>query len=313
MTELQRLELRVLQLVGSIDLRPTLDRAAALGEVLAQVKGMLEHGHWLPWLKRVKLNDRSARNYMTVFRETANRQLPANMTIERFLSCLRDSRIGGKKAEREQARELVAARLGTLSDAIRLTRADCRAFDWPTLDAIVTDPPWADLGCYRWLATMAAEKLREGGVLLLQCGTGFLADVLRIVTDAGLVYNWTLAFGFAEARRAKPTAGRWLSAWSPVLVFSKGVLRLTDAVGDFYLIHNARDLKTLHDWAQPEKPYEYWLKVLIPPGSLVADPFTGSGTTAAVCQRVALRFVGTEIDPKAYAVAVGRLRSPPPA
>ena len=53
MTELQRLELRVLQLVGSIDLRPTLDRAAALGEVLAQVKGMLEHGHWLPWLKRV--------------------------------------------------------------------------------------------------------------------------------------------------------------------------------------------------------------------------------------------------------------------
>jgi site-specific DNA-methyltransferase (adenine-specific) len=228
------------------------------------------------------------------------------------LQYLRNSRINGKKAEREKVREQVAARLGTLPDTISLKCADCRLIEWTTVDAIVTDPPWADLECYRWLAGMATDKLRDGGLLLLQCGTSLLADVIRIVCGAGLVYNWTLAFGYAETRRARPTAGRWLSAWNPVLVLSKGELRLTDAVGDFYLVQYARDSKDLHDWAQPEKPFAYWMKVMIPPGSLVADPFTGSGTTAVVCKQVALRFVGTEIDRKAYRVAVGRLNSPPP-
>ena len=129
MTELQRLELRVLELSASINLRPTLDRAAAIGGLLSEVRALLPHGAWLPWLKRVKLNDRSARNYMAVHREIgtiSNRQLPADMTIKQFLHHLRNARINGKKAEREKVRATVAARLGTLPDSISLLNCDCR-------------------------------------------------------------------------------------------------------------------------------------------------------------------------------------------
>ncbi|MBN9520742.1 DUF3102 domain-containing protein [bacterium] len=308
MTELQRLELRVLELVGSINLRPTLDRAAELGEVLVTAKGSVEHGQWLPWLKRVGLNDRSARDYMTVFREVGNRQPAANMTIKQFLVYLRETRINGKRAEREQVRAEVAGRLGKLPESLTLVHKDCRKYAWPVLDAVVTDPPWASMECYRWLATMAADKLRDGGVMLLQVGTGYMADVLRIVTDAGLTYRWTLAVVYAEMRRAKPTAGRYLSAWVPILLFSKGEFPKGDAIGDVYTVRKEREGKQLHDWQQPVvEPLKYWLARLVVPGSLVGDPFAGSGTTGVVCRELALRWVATEKDHKAYEVARGRL------
>lgn len=307
MTALQRLEHRVLELAGTLNLRPTLDRAAELGGVLSEAKAMLPHGEWLPWLRLLKIGERSARNYMTVFREVGNRQLPADMTIEQFLMFLRNSRINGKKREREQVRQEVAERLGKLPDSITLKRADCRRFDWPALDAIVTDPPWADMSLYRWLGSMAVNKLRAGGLLLVQCGTGFMPEVLSIMVGTGLTYRWCLSFAYAETRRSKPTAGKWLSAWSPVLVFSKGAMPGGDSVGDFYLVHNARGTKDLHDWEQPLKPFAYWMKVLLQPGSLVADPFAGSGTTGVAAREVALRWVGTEIDQKAFKVARGRL------
>ena len=54
-------------------------------------------------------------------------------------------------------------------------------------------------------------------------------------------------------------------------MLSKGDLRLVDAVADFYLVHDNRDAKNLHDWAQPVKPFRYWMKVMIQAGSLVLD------------------------------------------
>lgn len=40
---------------------------------------------------------------------------------------------------------------------------------------------------------------------------------------------------------------------------------------------------------------------------LVVDPFVGSGTTAAVCQRLGRRFVGCDVDAVAVATARRRL------
>jgi len=306
-TELQRLEVKVLELSGAINLRPTLDRAADLGAALAEVKGLLPHGQWLPWLKRVGISKQSASNYCTVFREVGKVQGTGRLTIEQFLRQMREARINGKKRERQQVRDEVASRLGKLPDTIQLHRADCRKFDWPTVDCLATDPPWASMPDYRWLAGMAMEKLRPGGLMLLQCGTGYLASVMRIMTDAGLMYRWTLAVVYAEMRRAKPTSGRYLPAWNPILLFSKGDMPHGDVVGDVYTVRHQREAKTLHDWAQPVEPLAYWMGRLIRPGSLVGDPFAGSGTTGVACRLLALEWIGTEIDGKAYKVAKGRL------
>ena len=43
------------------------------------------------------------------------------------------------------------------------------------------------------------------------------------------------------------------------------------------------------------------------PGSLVIDPFVGSGTTAVAAQRLGRRFVAGDCSPQAIEVARGRL------
>lgn len=44
------------------------------------------------------------------------------------------------------------------------------------------------------------------------------------------------------------------------------------------------------------------------PGDLVCDPFTGSGTTALACMIEGRRFVGAELNPEHYEIAMRRIR-----
>lgn len=46
------------------------------------------------------------------------------------------------------------------------------------------------------------------------------------------------------------------------------------------------------------------------PGDLVLDCFSGSGTTAAVCQAIGRRFVGCELDPEFHRMSLERLAAP---
>lgn len=49
------------------------------------------------------------------------------------------------------------------------------------------------------------------------------------------------------------------------------------------------------------------VKVFADEGSLVCDPFTGSGTTGVACLRTGRNFIGIEKDPKYFASACSRL------
>ena len=44
-------------------------------------------------------------------------------------------------------------------------------------------------------------------------------------------------------------------------------------------------------------------------GDLVADPFMGSGTTGVACVQTGRRFIGIEIEPKYFDIAVGRIEA----
>ena len=308
MPPLQRIEVRVLQLLPSLNMRPTIDRSAELGELLTEAKAVVSHGRWLPWLQRVQMNDRTARLHMEVFRESANRNPDSDMTIKQFLAFMRQSRINSKRAEREVNRAECAARLGALPDSIQLHNCDSREFLWPMANAILTDPPWADMDCFRWLAGMASQKLVPGGVMLLQCGTAYLPQVMRIMEEAGLTYNWLLAVVYAEMRGASPTGARFLSAWKPTLFYSQGPLgKASYYIGDVYTLTNQRQSKKHHAWEQSPEPTKYYAERLIAAGSLVLDPFAGSGTTGVVAKELGMKWIGTEIDETSYKVARGRL------
>ena len=302
----------MLTLLPGLDFRPTLDCSAELGRVLCEAKEYVPHGQWGSWLRRVGLAERTARTHMQVFRHYDERPTTAEMTIERFLAYLRQSRIVAKRDEREVARVASAKRIGTLPDAMTFVNTDCRKYDWTQhglIDAIVTDPPWNDMAAYKWLASMAFDRLRDGGIMLVQLGTRYLPDVMRIMQDAGLTYQWCLIIYYPEMRRAKPTGTRFLPSWKPVLLYSKGILPKCKGgyLGDCFTIGRGDETKTLHDWQQSTLPFLNWLPRLVDAGSLVADPFAGSGTTGEVCRQLAMRWVGTELDTKAYGVALGRL------
>lgn len=302
------LERRIVDLAGGINLRPTLDKAAALGELLHEAKALVEHGQWLGWLKKVGLRPRPAQTYMQLSNTPAPAYLGGGLTIEKFLEHVRDTKRRERLAERARLREEVAARRGRLADGIRLVNRDCRQFKWPDqVDHVVTDPPWSEMASYEWLATFAAEYLRPGGLMMVQCGTAYLAEVVKILEAGGLRYVWTLAIAYQQTNYSRPFRN-WSPGWRPVLVYSRGEPEPRPPLtSDIYTVPALRHEAEFHDWQQPLAPIRHWVERLTRPGETVADPFTGSGTTAVACLGLGRRFVGTEIDKASFKVARGRI------
>ena len=62
-----------------------------------------------------------------------------------------------------------------------------------------------------------------------------------------------------------------------------------------------------HATQKPVALEEWLIKTYTNPGETVLDVCMGSGTTGVACRNTGRRFIGIEIDPEYYAVAVGRI------
>ena len=62
-----------------------------------------------------------------------------------------------------------------------------------------------------------------------------------------------------------------------------------------------------HPTVKPIKLMEYLVKLISPKGSLVLDPFMGSGTTGIAALNLGRRFIGIEKEPEYFAVAKKRI------
>lgn len=75
------------------------------------------------------------------------------------------------------------------------------------------------------------------------------------------------------------------------------------------LCENASDKEDrFHPTQKPVGLFQRILEKYAPPGALVLDPFSGSGTTAMACHNLGLDFVCVEKDPDYHAASVERLR-----
>lgn len=72
-------------------------------------------------------------------------------------------------------------------------------------------------------------------------------------------------------------------------------------------IHRQDPERADHPTQKPLEIVERMVLASCPPGGLVLDPFTGSGTTAVACARHGRRFVGFEINPEYVRVARERV------
>ena len=73
--------------------------------------------------------------------------------------------------------------------------------------------------------------------------------------------------------------------------------------------HNIPKNERLHPTQMPEALVDRILKVASRPTDLVYDSFMGSGTTAVVCKKNGINWIGSELNPENYKNAINRLNS----
>jgi adenine-specific DNA-methyltransferase len=86
--------------------------------------------------------------------------------------------------------------------------------------------------------------------------------------------------------------------------------------GDIWMFRNVKhnhEEQTIHPCQFPEDLVARILLATTDEGSVVLDPYMGTGTVAVVARDHGRRFVGAELDPKYHAVAVRRLTGTPDA
>lgn len=123
------------------------------------------------------------------------------------------------------------------------------------------------------------------------------------------------------ARRLPDRPGRWL-AWNKL-----GDLEPWDSYSDVELAWCSRPgkdkifshlwkglaqagagEKRFHKTAKPVALME-WCIGVFPEAEVIVDPFMGSATTGVACIRLGRTFVGVEIDPATFEIAVERMRA----
>ena len=72
-------------------------------------------------------------------------------------------------------------------------------------------------------------------------------------------------------------------------------------------VKNVSKEKTAHPCQMPLEVMKNIVGVL-PKGSLIVDPFMGSGTTGVACKELGYDFVGIEIDESYFKIAEGRMK-----
>ena len=66
--------------------------------------------------------------------------------------------------------------------------------------------------------------------------------------------------------------------------------------------------KNIHPTVKPMDLMRYLCRLVTPPGGLVLDPFTGSGSTGKSAVMEGFRFVGIELSPEYAAIARARIQ-----
>jgi hypothetical protein len=151
----------------------------------------------------------------------------------------------------QEKKTILPADLPVPTDRYQLLHGDCaavsRTIAADSIDVIITDPPYAQayLPLYETLACIAARVLKPGGSLVAMAGNMFLPDILAVMRPY-LQYQWVLAY-LMPGDNARVYQRRVLSAWKPVLWFTKG-----EYAGNFiYDVLTSKDSeKTYHRWQQ---------------------------------------------------------------
>lgn len=164
--------------------------------------------------------------------------------------------------------------------------------DSGSVDLVLTDPPYGDAATdlYGRLAEWAAEKLKPGGSLVAYCGQATLGDVIAAMSPH-LKYWWCMALTHSAMPQQLP--GKWVQVrWKPLVWFVKDRRATKHYIDD--VIVGTPPRKDLHEWAQGVDEVRPIIESLTEAGSLVVDPFAGSGSFGRAANACGRHFIGSD-------------------
>lgn len=177
-----------------------------------------------------------------------------------------------------------------------------------SVDVVVCDPPYGDdaLGLWEPLGAWAARVLRPGRVLVCYCGHLRQPEVMAALAEH-LTFVWCGAT-VEPGRHGRFRARRVWVGHRPWLVYAAGTYEPRGWVDDTLVAEGRGDKAAAdHPWRQTLGPFQRLVEMFSSPGELVVDPMVGQGTTAVAAVAAGRRFLGSDVDPAAVAMARARL------
>lgn len=168
-----------------------------------------------------------------------------------------------------------------------------------SVDAVITDPPYAllDVPLYGDLAYFATRVLKPSGWCLVMIGDLYLARVMALITQSGLIERGLITVWFPGGHHSRIGTTKTFQAAKTVLLFQKPPTRQPPQWGPNLIAaaKNGHD-KSLHRWQQNQEVFEKLIGRFTVPGNLVADPFAGSGTTLRAALAISRSAWGADQD-----------------
>ena len=194
-------------------------------------------------------------------------------------------------------------RVEHLSDDVQVWLGDCRELlaSIPRVDAVVTDPPYG-LGDRMQGGTWGA-KVGFKEMLTWDASAPAEATLKALVDHSDAAIFWGgQYFDLPPARcwlmwnklNAVPTMADFETAWTNLDRPSK---RWDGNVGRVEFGHpTQKPLALMH-----------WTLGFVPEAQTILDPFMGSGTTGVACVQLGRKFIGIELEPRYFEIAVKRI------
>jgi len=185
--------------------------------------------------------------------------------------------------------------------SVQLFKGDCLEI-LPLLpngcvDAVVTDPPYGvgfrdkewDSEIPNWLS------LARSAAPLVMFTTAPTTQWDYPRPD--WVANW-----YRPASSSRTTWGGF-NHWTPILIYGNADLRV-DTI-NLHAIANAYPRGFQHPSPKPLRLLEW---MIAGTSGCVLDPFMGSGTTGVACVQTGRKFIGIELEPRYFDIAVARIK-----
>jgi len=207
-------------------------------------------------------------------------------------------------------------------NGVTLYCADCRDV-LPTLgkvDAVVTDPPYGvNLGIglnnqrFDRLQYESFEDTPEN--VKAVCVPGVVAALqiaVRGIVTPGVKNMWQYPkpnhVGAAYYPAASGCNSWGFSNWQPLFYYGKDPFGGKGSLHDSFHSTEAAE-QNGHPCPKPIKQMQWMVGRVSFTGHTILDPFMGSGTTGVASVRLGRKFIGIEIEPKYFEIAVRRIEA----